>query len=73
MRFSILGNAIVSIGALGLVGCASISKDECVSGNWSDIGYQDGTKGKARGKLAEYAKTCAKYGAQPNRDAYLTA
>lgn len=73
MRVSILNAAILSLAAMGLAGCASISEGECVSGNWSDIGYQDGVKGKARGKLADYTKTCAKYGAQPNRDAYLTA
>jgi len=73
MRLSILSTALLSAAALGLVGCASISEGECLSGNWSDIGYQDGVKGKARGKLADYTKTCAKYGAQPNREAYLAA
>lgn len=73
MRVSILNIAILSLAATGLASCASISEGECVSGNWSDIGYQDGVKGKSRGKLADYTKTCAKYGVQPNRDAYLTA
>ena len=73
MRLSILNTAILSLATIGFAGCASISEGECVSGNWSDIGYQDGVKGKARGKLADYTKTCAKYGAQPNREAYLTA
>lgn len=73
MKLSIFNSVILSIATFGLVGCASISEGECVSGNWSDIGYQDGANGKARGKLADYTKTCAKYGAQPNRDAYLTA
>ena len=73
MRVSILNTAILSLAVIGFAGCASISEGECVSGNWSDIGYQDGVKGKARGKLADYTKTCAKYGAEPNRDAYLMA
>ena len=73
MRVSILNAAIFSLAAIGFAGCASISKEECVTGNWSDIGYQDGAKGKVRGKLADYTKTCAKYGAEPNREAYLTA
>jgi len=73
MRVSILSAAILSVAAIGFAGCASISEGECVSGNWSDIGYKDGVNGKSRGKLADYAKTCAKYGADPNREAYLTA
>lgn len=73
MRVSILSAAILSAAVIGLSGCASISKGECISGNWSDIGYKDGVTGSSRGKLADYTKTCAKYGKAPNRDAYLKA
>ena len=73
MRVPILNAVILSGAIIGLTGCASISKDECISGNWSDIGYKDGVNGKSRGKLADYAKTCMKYGAEPNRDVYLMA
>jgi len=73
MRVSILSAVFLSSVAMGLAGCASISEGECVSGNWSDIGNKDGVNGKARGKLADYSKTCAKYGAEPNREAYLSA
>lgn len=58
---------------MGFSGCASISKDECVSGNWSDLGYKDGVNGKARDRLMDYAKTCTEYGVEPDRTAYLTA
>ena len=73
MRVPILNAVILSGVVIGLTGCASISEDECISGNWSDIGYKDGVNGKSRGKLADYAKTCIKYGVEPNRDVYLTA
>ena len=73
MRVPILNAVILSGVVIGLTGCTSISEDECISGNWSDIGYKDGVKGKSRGKLADYAKTCMKYGAEPNRDVYLMA
>ena len=73
MRVPILNAVILSGVVIGLTGCASISEDECISGNWSDIGYKDGVNGKSRGKLANYAKTCIKYGVEPNRDVYLTA
>lgn len=73
MRVSILSAAILSIATIGLIGCASISEDECISGSWSDLGYKDGVKGAARDRLGDYAKTCAKYGVQPDRTAYITA
>ena len=73
MRVPILNAVILSGVLIGLTGCASISEDECISGNWSDIGYKDGVNGKSRGKLADYAKACIKYGVEPNRDVYLTA
>ena len=73
MRVPILNAVILSGVLIGLTGCASISEDECISGNWSDIGYKDGVNGKSSGKLADYTKTCMKYGAEPNRDVYLTA
>ena len=73
MRISILTATILSITALGFAGCASISEGECVSGSWSDIGYKDGVNGKPRDRLADYAKTCAKYDIQPDRSVYLTA
>ncbi len=73
MRVSILNTAIMSAVAIGFAGCASISEGDCISGNWSDIGYKDGVNGRARDRLADYSKTCAKYGVQPDRQAYLTA
>ena len=59
--------------SLLLMSCASISKSECQSGNWADIGYRDGTRGVSRDKLADYVQTCAKYGADVDRSAYLSA
>jgi len=73
MRVSVLSTIVLSAIGIGLAGCASISKGECISGNWRDLGYQDGVRGKARGKMNDYAKTCAKYDVQPDRNAYLTA
>lgn len=73
MRITLLNSVLVSaaIGVFG--GCASFSKGECISGNWSDIGYKDGANGKSRGRLADYSKICAKHGVEPNRSAYLKA
>ena len=48
-----------------LSGCASISEDQCLAGNWAERGYKDGAKGVSRGRLADYADTCAKYAVCP--------
>jgi len=73
MRVSILNAAILSIAAIGLAGCTSISEDDCIAGNWSDLGYKDGVNGKSRDTLSGYIKTCAKYDVKLNRDVYLAA
>lgn len=54
-----------------LSGCASISEDQCLAGNWAERGYKDGAKGVSRGRLADYADTCAKYAVSPHNAAYL--
>jgi len=73
MRKDVLIIAAVLIVPMSLIGCASISKDDCLAGSWADIGYRDGVNGQARGKLADYAKTCGKYNVAPDREAYLSA
>lgn len=52
-------------------GCASLSKEECLSGNWQQIGYDDGAKGhQASGRLSQHSKACAEHKIAINRDAY---
>ena len=72
-RTSFIIPILISAISVGLASCASISESDCLAGSWSDIGYKDGVRGKQRGKLANYAKTCSKYGVLPDRQAYLTA
>jgi len=73
MRKSIKKLILVSMGglALSLASCASISESECQAGNWADIGYKDGVKGKSRAKIADYVQTCGEYGAEVDRQTYL--
>ncbi len=66
----IMTAALAGIGA-GLSGCAGISKDECLAGNWDDMGYRDGVNGESRGLLADYANICSGHGAGVDRGAYL--
>ncbi len=54
----ILSTALV----LALQGCASLSKDECVTADWYSIGYEDGLHGKQADQIANHRKSCAKHG-----------
>lgn len=51
--------------AFALAGCASLSKDECLSGNWDEIGFRDGTNGKTSAFLQRHVKACEKTGVVP--------
>ena len=59
------------VASLALNGCASLSEDQCASGNWLERGYKDGIKGASSSKISKYADTCSEYGFQVNRSAYL--
>ena len=56
----------------GLGGCASMSSDECVTGDWEAIGYEDGARGYTTAQLGERRKACAKHGVTPDFAAYQT-
>ena len=54
-----------------LGGCASLSKDECLSGNWEDIGVRDGANGQPEEYLIQHTTACAKVNVAPDRGAWL--
>jgi hypothetical protein len=54
-----------------LGGCASLSKDECVSANWEDIGVRDGANGRPEEYLINHSTACAKVHVVPDRGAWL--
>ncbi|WP_068083483.1 DUF2799 domain-containing protein [Polycladidibacter stylochi] len=56
--------------ALSLGGCASLSKDQCLQGDWKGIGVLDGKEGRPETRIEEHQKACAKYKVIPDRAAY---
>lgn len=54
----------------GLSGCATMSGDECMTSDWSAIGYEDGARGYTTDRLASHRKACAKHGVTPDFAAY---
>src|SRR4051812_34107862 len=54
-----------------LTGCASLSKSECLSANWEDVGIRDGADGRPEEYLIQHSKACAKVAVVPDRGAWL--
>lgn len=69
VRQAILGVTILSSLWL-LAGCATLSKQECMVGDWQAIGYNDGVAGYASERLAAHAKACAKANIAPDYQAW---
>lgn len=65
--------AVVVVAALVLSGCATMTQDECFSGDWSMVGYQDGTNGYPPSRLSDHAQACAAHGVRPDANAYYAA
>lgn len=69
MRLMIV--AAAAAGALlGLASCATLSKEQCLAGDWSGQGYSDGAAGLSMSRLDEHAEACAKHGVTPDAAAY---
>lgn len=56
--------------ALALGGCATLNKEQCLSGDWRQIGRADGANGYTVDRLEEHREACAEFGVGPNERAY---
>lgn len=77
LKVSAMNNRSVFNGLIGLAllctlgGCASLSKDECLSANWEDIGVRDGASGQPEEYLIQHSTACAKVNVVPDRGAWV--
>jgi len=55
---------------IGMTGCASMSKQECLNANWKTIGYEDGSRGKPETSIQAHRKACAKINITPDLPQY---
>lgn len=62
--------AFLAISVFFLNACASLSEGECRSGNWYQIGFSDGSSGKASSYIVEHESACTEYGVGADRQAY---
>ncbi len=56
-----------------LSGCATLSRDECQSGDWHKIGIQDGSDGRTEDRFKTHAKACELDRSEVSKTAYLEA
>ncbi|QPK63232.1 DUF2799 domain-containing protein [Methylomonas sp. LL1] len=54
-----------------LAGCATLSQEECVRGDWFGLGIRDGHAGETNSRLYEHQKACSEYGIALNNEAYF--
>lgn len=70
-RFSIVLSCIF----LFLGGCTTLSKEQCLAGQWHALGYTDGINGNTPERLSAYNESCAKFGVVTDyklwRDGYV--
>ena len=71
MKNRSLINLLAAAALLATSGCASLSKDECLSANWEDIGIRDGANGQPEEYLIQHSTACAKVHVAPDRGAWL--
>ena len=53
-----------------LVGCATVSKEDCLVTDWFETGRMDGMYGKPRTAFHDRAKSCLVHGIKADRQAY---
>ena len=63
MKFKVIGAALAT---LIMSGCASMSSDECMTADWTAIGYEDGSRGYTTDQFSKHRKACADHGVTPS-------
>lgn len=66
-----VGLTVAATLVLLLQGCASMSRDECVTADWYAIGYESAIRGQRESQISEHRKACAEHGVTPNLARYL--
>lgn len=65
MKFLAISPVIV------LMSCASLTEEACRTGDWENIGFNDGTRGRYETYLNDHRNACGDYGIAPNSAAWL--
>jgi len=68
MRWMLAVAIVVASATLG--GCATMSKDECLTVDWRTVGFEDGVAGYNGDRIGQHRKACADHGVTPDFEAY---
>lgn len=64
---------LLSLVLLLINACSSLSKSECVQGDWRSIGFDDAAKGsRAETKLNQHSRACSKHKINPDNKVYYS-
>ena len=66
LEFRLVKRLVIIGGIYFLSACATLSKQECMIGDWQAIGYNDGVAGYAADRLASHTKACSKASITPD-------
>lgn len=69
MKLAGLSGLLVAI-FLSLSACATLSKSECLTADWEQIGINDGRAGLPVSQVAEHGDACSKHGVVPDMARY---
>ena len=62
--------ASILVVLFALQSCATMSEQECVTGDWYAIGYEDGVQGRNADRIGKHRKACADHNVTPDLSAY---
>lgn len=51
--------------------CASLTKEQCLNGDWKRLGYQDGYLGRSHGFFQRHVKACERFLVLPDKLTWL--
>lgn len=51
--------------------CASLTKEQCLNGEWNRLGYQDGYLGRSHGYFERHVKACQRVHVLPDKKTWL--
>lgn len=57
--------------AVSNVGCASLSREDCLYGDWFGVGIKDGRAGEEASRFIRHQDACRQYAVIPDKQQYL--
>lgn len=67
MTYRMVATAVL---LLLLSACASMNEQECLTGDWYTVGYEDGVQGLTADRVGSYRKACASHNVRPDLQQY---